>query len=145
MIIDELNEFANAVDASGAAGTALVGDVIDLGATPHDLGGGKPMYLVVQMDAAAAGGTSAAFELRSDADVAVADGSLHLSSGAVALASLTEGKTMVFPLPVKGGATPYERYLGLAVTRVGTFTTLTVNAFLTFDPTHWVSYADGQN
>jgi len=36
MIMDELLEFADAESVAASAGTALIGDVIDLGATPQD-------------------------------------------------------------------------------------------------------------
>lgn len=44
MIMDELLEFADATALSTAGtGLAAVGDVIDLGATPQDLGNGRHM------------------------------------------------------------------------------------------------------
>ena len=53
MIMDELLEFADATALSTAGtGLAAVGDVIDLGATPQDLGNGRGMYLVIQVDTA---------------------------------------------------------------------------------------------
>ena len=53
MIMDELLEFADATALSTAGtGLAAVGDVIDLGATPQDLGNGQPLYLVIQVDTA---------------------------------------------------------------------------------------------
>lgn len=149
MIIDELLEFADAVDISGSAGTALVGDVIDLGATPQDLGNGRAMYLVLQAASEGAGGTSLQFTLASDAAEAIAtDGSAseHLLTDAIPIADFSQSDRykLVMPVPL-GAGIPYERYLGVLVTRAGTITTADVNAFLTFDPSHWRSYADGQN
>jgi len=49
MIFDELNEFADAASVAATAGTAVVGDVIDLGNTTTYLGnGGEPVYVVIE-------------------------------------------------------------------------------------------------
>ena len=50
MILDERNEFADAVSVAGTAGTALIGDVIDLTATHRGIGNGQPLYLVITTD-----------------------------------------------------------------------------------------------
>lgn len=144
MIMDENLEFADAVDVSGTAGSALIGDVVDLGVA-RDVGNGQPMYVVVQMSTAASGGTSIDFQVRTDdsATINTSTGTLHASTGAIAVANLTAGKTYVFALPLEGEA--YERYMGIVVTRVGTVSTADINAFLTFDPHGWKAYADGQN
>ena len=159
MILDELLEFADAESVAAAAGTALIGDVIDLGATPQDLGNGKPMYLVIQTDVEIITGGVAGtlqFELASDAQAAIAvDGSAsthiltaeQITDGTDATADVHRAGAYIYvgALPTGAGVN-YERYLGLLAT-VGT-TTITagsVSAFLTFDPTFWKSYADGQN
>jgi len=144
MIMDELLEFADAVDVSGSAGSALVGDVINL-QEARDMGNGQPIYLVVNYPEAVSGGTSIDIQLRSDAAAAISPttGTLHASTGAVAVASLTAGRTFVFALPLEG--LEYEQYLGVTVTRVGTVSTASVNAFLTYDPKGWKSYPDATN
>ena len=48
MLLDSFNEFADAVAVTGAAGTNIIGDVIDL-ASVKDLGEGTPMWLVIQV------------------------------------------------------------------------------------------------
>jgi hypothetical protein len=50
MIMDERLEFADAVSVAAAAGTALIGDVIDLGSVHRDIGAGQPVYLVITVD-----------------------------------------------------------------------------------------------
>ena len=70
MIMDELLEFADAVDVSGSAGSALVGDVINL-QEARDMGNGQPIYLVVNYPEAVSGGTSIDIQLRSDAAAAI--------------------------------------------------------------------------
>tara|TARA_R110000851_G_scaffold72582_1_gene160810 strand:+ start:2731 stop:3207 length:477 start_codon:yes stop_codon:yes gene_type:complete len=158
MIIDKLNEFAEDVDVSAAAGTALVGDVIDLGVTPQDLGNGKPMYLVIVGGDTAiiTGGTAGTiqFELASDAQAAIAtDGtaSTHLKTGEfvtddAALNAINIGTNVFMGALPTGAGVAYERYLGVLVTTGTTTTTAgSINAFLTTDPSYWKAYADGAN
>lgn len=150
MILDELLEFADATSIAGTTGTALIGDVIDLGATPQDFGHGKAMYLVIQVTTDVAGTSSTVtFELASDATATIAtngSASTHILTDAIAEADLVPGKEYVWALPPNGGQQPYERYLGLLVTRgVATLSAGAINAFLTFDPKFWKSYADAVN
>ena len=150
MILDENLEFADALDISADIGTALVGDVVDLGATPQDLGNGQAMYLVIQVDTTFTTGSTAAvqFTLASDATASIAtngDASEHLLTDAFDTGTLVEGITLVLPMPT-GAGVPYERYLGVLATTSGASTTAgKVNAFLTFDPSHWKAYADASN
>ena len=153
MWIDERAEFADAASTSGAAdSTALVGDVMDLSSN-RDIGQGHPMYLVIQVTTAYAGGTSAQFVLASDSSATIAvDGTetRHFQSDVFTDAQLTAGFTLVTALPMgdtaRGEDTAgYERYLGILVVDVGTHTAGSINAFLTPDPYGWTSYPDGNN
>lgn len=156
MIMDELLEFADGVSVAAAAGTALIGDVIDLGATPQDYGNGEPMYLVIIADAAiiAASAGTIKFQLASDAQAAIATNgtaTVHIDTGTfvtnvLADTALTAGKVAFMgALPV-GAAREYERYLGvLATIATATVTAGAIDAFLTKDPSKWVAYADGKN
>lgn len=151
MILDERLEFCDAVALNtGAAGSYLLGDVIDLQlAAGGDIGAGEPLYLVIQVDTAATSGGSATadFKLASDAQAAIAtDGSatVHASTGPIAVASLTAGRQFVFALPLQGNT--YERYLGiLQTTATAAFTAGKINAFLTLDQSGWRAYADAVN
>jgi hypothetical protein len=147
MILDERNEFADATALStSATGRALVGDVIDLGATSSDIGNGEQMYLVIQVDTAVTSGGSAtvSFELASDASASIAtDGSatVHAVTAAIPKASLVAGYVAAaVALPIG----TYERYLGI-LQNVGTaaLTAGKVNAFLTTDVAKWVATPDG--
>lgn len=149
MILDERGEFCDATALNtGAAGTYLIGDVMDLGSTSQDIGAGEDLYVVVQVDTAATSGGAATgnFKLVSDAQAAIAtDGSAteHLASGAIAVASLTAGR-LVMAAKVPPGT--YERYLGiLQVTGTAAFTAGKVNAFLTKDISRWQAYPDAVN
>lgn len=153
MILDERNEFADAASVAGSAGTALIGDVIDLGSTSSDIGLGEDLYLVIQTATEIITGGSAGtiqFFLASDAQAAIAtDGSatIHASSASLVTddaaansAALNAGGTI---LAVRLPAGTYEQYLGILAT-IGT-TTVTagaINAFLTKDFAKWVAMPD---
>ena len=155
MILDTLNEFASNVSVAGAAGTALIGNVIDL-TTARDIGGGSPLYLVliatVDIITGGAAGTIS-FSLASDAQAAIAtDGSatIHFATGDfvtddAALNGLDAGATIaVIALPREGNA--YERFLGvLATVATTTVTVGSIDAFLTADPKAWKAYAEAAN
>lgn len=147
MILDERSEFADATAVTLAAGTNIIGDVIDLTGSGLDLGQAR-VYLVIQVDTAFAGGTSFQFILASDAQAAITtDGteSRHYLSDVFTDAQLTAGKFIVVPLPAgdAAGQEGYERYLGILGVGVGTHTAGSINAFLTLDPVGWKSYPDG--
>ena len=143
MILDERNEFCDSATVAYAAGNRLIGDVIDLGATPtlRDIGSGQPIFLVIQTDVAAAGAGNLTFDLRSDSEATVNDSpTTHFTTGAEAYTVWTAGRSVVVSLPQ--GVT-YERYLGIWLTTSGTTTGGTVNVFLTCDPAKYTSYDNG--
>lgn len=158
MILDERLEFADATSVAAAAGTALIGDVIDL-VNARDIGNGKPLWFVITVDTEIITGGAAGtlvFQLASDAQAAIAtDGSatVHLQTrsfvtdDSAANDSLLNAGSLLFAaaLPMEGPV--YERYLGvLAVTGTTTTTAGKINAFLTFDqPAGWKAYADASN
>lgn len=158
MILDNLTEFADAVSVAHAAGTVLLGDVID-SEVVRDLGQGDPLYLVITVDTEVITGGAAgtiSFALASDAQAAIAtDGSatVHWTSrdfvtddAAANDAALNAGGVLaIIPLPW-GANVAYEEFLGVLYT-VGTTTTTAgkVNAFLTKDPSSWKAYAEGAN
>lgn len=142
MILDDRLEFCDATSAVLNIGNAIIGDVVDLGATPtlRDIGAGEPLYLVLQVDTTFVGATSTTtFDLVSDSVAALTTSkTTHLSTGAIPVATLVAGYTMIFPLPM--GVT-YERYLGLWETvATANVTAGKINAFLTHDPAKWAAY-----
>jgi hypothetical protein len=153
MILDERNEFADAVSVAAAAGTALIGDVIDLGTAARDIGSSSPpLYLVIQTDTEIITGGSAGtieFRLASDSTANLATSpTVHFSTGTLVTddaaandARLNAGGFIaIVPLPL--GAL-YERYLGiLAVIGTTTVTAGKINAFLTPDVSQYRAYAD---
>ena len=150
MITDKLTRFCTATALNtGAAGTYLVGDVVDMQAA-RDIGQGVPIYLVVSVATTATSGGSATLQvqLASDAQEAIAtDGSasVHAVSATFAVADMTAGtNVMKAIIPMEG--VEYERYLGLLqITGGAAFTAGAIDAFLTPTPAGWKAYADGQN
>lgn len=145
MILDERNEFCDATALNtGAAGTYLIGDQIDLGVA-RDIGNGQPLYLVITVDTlpTSAGAATAQFQLASDASASIATNgtaSVHFETKAFAISEMAAGTVLAaVALPIEGVA--YERYLGiLQVTGTAAFTGGKVNAFLTHDVAKWKSY-----
>lgn len=158
MILDSLLEFADATSVAAAAGTALIGNVVDLGAAHRDIGNGEDIYLVITTDTeiitAGAAGTLK-FQLVSDAQAAIAvDGSatVHYDTGTFVTddaaandAQLNAGgKIAIVKLPQEGKV--YERYIGiLAITATTTTTAGKINAFLTKNVAAWAAYDDNVN
>lgn len=152
MIIDKFNEFADATSVAGTAGTALVGNVIDLGTASPDIGNGEPIYLVIQTDTeiitAGSAGTIQ-FQLASDstADLATS-ATVHFASAsfvtddAAANSAALNAGGVIAAVALPSGT--YERYLGIqAVIGTTEVTAGKINAFLTKDVASWKAYADG--
>lgn len=156
MIMDERTEFCDATSVAAAAGTALVGDVIDLGTVARDIGNGQPIYLVIttatEIITGGAAGT-VKFQLVSDSTANLATSpTVHIDTGtfvtddsAANSAQLNAGGVIFCgPLPLQGNV--YEQYLGiLCITATTTTTAGAINAFLTLDPRGWAAYAEGAN
>lgn len=151
MILDELTEFLDATALNtGAAGTYLIGDVIDTThASIRDLGDGEELYLVIQVTTAVTSGGAATvqFQLASDAQAAIAtDGSatIHYQTIAIPKATLIAGYAAAIVALPRGAV--YERYLGiLQITGTAALTAGAVNAFLTKDPSKYRAYPDATN
>ncbi len=140
MILDERNEFCDATATALNATNAIIGDVIDLGATPtlRDIGNGEPVYLVIQVDTAFTGAGNVTFDLVSDSAAALTTSkTTHVSTGAIDYATWAAGYTKIYALPVEA---TYERYLGLWETTSGNLTGGKINAFLTHDVAKWAAY-----
>ncbi len=166
MITDGLLTFANDASVAAAAGTALVGDVVDLfalggnpaqvqGTLARDIGQGLPLYVVLKTTTEIITGGSAGtikFQIASDAQAAIAvDGSatIHYDTGTFVTddaaandTAMNAGQVIaIVPLPMQGRA--YERYLGVLVTIATTTVTAgAIDAFITMDPTVYRAYAD---
>lgn len=158
MILDERNEFADGVSVAAAAGTALIGDVIDLGAASLDVGLGEDVWIIIRTTTEIiTGGVAGTLQFFVVSDSlatlgagVVASCTLHLSTKAYVTddsaandAELNAGGIILAAcLPVG----TYERYLGILATTATTATTAgNVDAFLTKDFAKYVAIADGAN
>lgn len=146
MLIDTRTTFAWDValpGIAGSAGTAKIGDAIDLTVASSDMGEGYPMYLVISVGTTFAGGTTAAFNLVTADNEALSTAPVTLlSTPAIATASLPAGALAIVVAIPKAS---YKSWLGLTVTEVGDYTAGTIKAFLTLDPPAWRAYAEGNN
>lgn len=155
MILDERTELADATSVAAAAGTAVIGDVIDLSAAPYDLGVDEDLWMVCQVDTAfvAAGAGTIQFFVVSDAlstlgGAAVASCTQHFATAALATAASTPaGQTAgstLFALKMPSGT--YERYLGVLCTiATQTVSAGKVNIFLTRNYPKWQAMSDAVN
>ena len=145
MILDKRTEFCDATALNtGAAGTYLIGDQIDLGVA-RDIGTGEQLYLVITVDTppTSGGAATAQFTLASDDTASIATNgtaSVHFQTKAFTIAEMTAGAVLAaVALPIEGVA--YERFLGiLQTTGTAAFTGGKINAFLTHDVAKWKSY-----
>jgi hypothetical protein len=151
MIMDERLEFCDAQALNtGAAGTYLIGDVIDLGSIARDIGEGDNLELFINVSTAvtSAGSATVQFTLASDAQASIAtDGTatVHWQSAAIPKATLVAGYNVVrIVVPMNNPA--YERYLGiLQTTGTAALTAGAVDAGLVKNSSKVTHYADASN
>lgn len=155
MILDDRLEFCDAQTLNtGAAGTYNIGDVIDThGPTighnagqnvTRDLGVDGDLYVVARVATAATSGGSATLQLRLVSDdtatPSTTTATVHMTSAAIPVASLTAGATVLLGRLPSG---QYERYVGVQqITGTAAFTAGAVDVFLTSDPSNWRATAD---
>lgn len=144
-IIDYNLQMCSATSIVVNTGTNLVGSQIDLSTVSRDIGLGRPLFVVVNVDtsvAASGGAAEVQFVVASDDTASVAtDGSATVlgQTAAIAKANLAAGTTLVIPI----APTPSERYIGLlAVVTTNNITTGKVNAWLTDDIQKYTAVAD---
>jgi hypothetical protein len=149
MILDERTEFADAAAIALNIGNAIAPntDVVDTGSTNtlKDLGSGKPVYLVLNVDTTFVGATATIqFQFSSDSTANLATSkTVHIDTGAIAVATWVAGYTKIYALPIEA---TYERYLGLWMTvATANVTAGKLNAYLVSDVSKWVAYADATN
>lgn len=129
---------------TGAAGSYIIGDQIDLRLANHGIGKVDGLYLVITVDTTATSGGSATgtFSLVTDTDSTLGSPVVLASSKAWPVASMTQGQRLLaIELPV---SEDYERYIGIQqTTGVAAFTAGKINAFLTNTPPVRRAYPDG--
>lgn len=158
MILDERLEFADATSVAAAAGTAVLGDVIDLGSASRDVGLGEELWLIIQTTTEIITGGAAGtiqFFLVSDSLATLGSATLASCTEHLRTKSLVTDGTDANDPELKAGQViyaarlppgTYERYLGILTTIATTTVTAgAVNAFLTKDYAKWTAYADATN
>jgi hypothetical protein len=147
MILDERVEFADATALSTAGtGAANVGDQVPLSVARNVGSVPRPLYLVIQMVAAAVGASGGvSFALVSDtSQPALVDGTatVHIQTKSIPVASLTAG-AVVAVVPLPGEPPAYESNLSIQQNASGSALSAgSINAFLTHDPKQWKAYPD---
>ncbi|EPM1357917.1 Bbp16 family capsid cement protein [Klebsiella pneumoniae] len=143
MYLDKQAEFS---DSQAVTATAISTNVMDLNTAFNynagvDIGTGEDVYLVVQVDAAAAAAGAATVQvtLESSAAAGLTSSTVHFTSANYALTDLTAGKTL-FSVKLPSGT--YLRYLGVRYTvGTGPLTAGSFSAFLVKDVEAWRAYA----
>lgn len=146
MILDELNEIADAATIPVTATTEVVcGDVIPLKNTTNYPSAGCPVYFTIRIAAQVTSGSSSTtiFRIRSSSSEDVADGAAtpteHWVSSEIAKATLAPGY-VVYQGTLPLGA--YKKYLGVTTYSSHTLTGGTADIVLTHDVNAWRAYAD---
>lgn len=147
--LDALTLFGDSFDLDQEAGTYLMTNQVDLGATPtlKNIGDGQPVYVNFHVtEAFTDGGDSATLTLRivSDdtASIHASTSTIHYDSGTMLKAALPLGKMWSVALPVEAD---YERYLGInCIVATAGFDTGMITAGISLTPvTNTLSYPDG--
>ncbi len=112
MLLDNESTFS---DAQAVTVTAPSTNIIDLRQANRQLGAGERLwlYVFVKTTFTAGGAATLVVDLETDNDVAFGSATLILSSGVLAVASLT-AKTVVYKVPVPANIN--ERYMRLNYT-----------------------------
>lgn len=144
MITDVRNTFAKQVSCAAAAGTAQIGDSIDLGSVHRDIGQGKPVFLVITVDTeifTGGGAGTVQFQFVSAATSTLttspnvhAQTPAFVTGGTGTQAALKAG-AILFDQAIPLEGVTYLEFVGiLCVTGTTTTTSGKINAFLTIDP-----------
>ena len=150
MLRDNRTFFGTGISLRGTDNYPMAGDIVDLQDSRDFAAGSKPIYLVVQLDEDAAGGTSAALRLMGGPEVSTdeisATGRVVLwESPHVSISDLTEGFIFTIPLPQVGIDGTYPRYLQMGSANTGAVSTLNVSAWLSMEVPKRVAYPDTAN
>lgn len=138
MILDNENKFSV---AQALTGTSLVAstDYLDLSSV-RQIGAGKDLYLVINIDTAAGGTTPAlSVAVQTDDNTSFSSATTILTSPTYTQAQMVASSQFVLPLPQAG----FERYLRLGYTQTGTSPTVTLSAHIVENYQQDVKYASG--
>lgn len=109
--------------------------------TGRDMGGGEPMWLIIDIIQAPTGGTSVDFQLITSASSSMSSPVIMLDLTAIVIASLTLGTQLKFKLPRSAA---WLQWIGLQAVTVGTMTAGAYIAWLGVDTDSAIGgYASG--
>ena len=104
---------------------------VNMGAA-RKIGAGKQMYVIIIVDTVFATSDSVNFQVVTDTVATLASPTVQIETGAIAIASLTAGRTPIV-IPIGSAIGTEEQYLGLQYTVAGSTGTGNVTAFIAFD------------
>lgn len=133
MIIDKLLRFSASQAITGTSAVVST-DLLDLGADRDFTALGRPLYLVVVVEASGGTSPTLAIDLQTDDNASFSSPAVIASRAALAAAAR---QVIIIPFPHTN-----ERYLRLSYTQGGTSPTATLSAFITDAPDSWVALAD---
>jgi len=114
------------------SGSELSENIIDLSAA-RNIAKGKQMYVVIIVDTTFTTATSIDFQLMTHTTTTVSSGSIMVSTGAIAIASLTANRAPIV-LPVGDALGAAKQYVGMYYVLAGSNAGAgAVTAFLAFD------------
>lgn len=142
MLIDKLTRFCDGANFFGTAGTAKIGDAIDLSVAANQ-GEGTPLYLVIIVSTTMADGTSVAFNLVTADNEALSSNPVTILTTPVTLTAAAVAGLQVIAVALPKA--DYKRWLGITATRVGNSTAGAIHAFLTQDPPAWRAYPEADS
>jgi hypothetical protein len=132
MFIDKNLLLDSELDLGSDLGSCPSTGSVDLGVA-RDIAKGKPLYAVVVVDEAFAGGTSVQFHVVTDTVATLGSPTYHTETIAIVTDDLTLGREPIV-LPVGEIDSDRERYIGMYYTVVGTYTAGKITTFLTSEP-----------
>ncbi len=139
MILDKQLALSEAQAVTGAATSAST-NLIDLSVLRPNLGSGKDLFVVVNVDVAAGGTTpTMAVLIQTDDNEAFSSAATILTGPTIAAAGLALSTQLVYQVP----PTSMERYMRLAYTLGGTSPTITVSAHIVENYHLSPNYASG--
>ena len=114
------------------SGSELSENIIDLSAAKN-IAKGRQGYVVIIVDTAFTTATSIDFQLMTHTTTTVSSGSIMVSTGAIAIASLTAGRAPIV-LPVGDALSTAKQYIGLYYVLAGSNASAgAVTAFIAVD------------
>src|SRR4051812_6963169 len=128
MMLDSLLQLDNAHAYTATAVSTNVWDTFPIQNTTRDLGAGEPLMLSILVTTTVLSNVSSVFSLESSANTSLTSATVHWTSSAIPLASLTAGYWVARGLVLPTGA--YQRYLGLRMTPSTSWTAGAISAWI---------------